>query len=271
MSKIAYRPQHAMLFLLLFSLTLFSCTKDEPTTVDTDQGIVLDDKEDTDSDETTTEEDTPEATTCTDPSGFIFIENNGLVLVEFENTVFSEDWSLKNDGDGYSGEGYMVWEGDQYFQSPGNGMVSFKIKIENPGTYKFLWYSAVKTGTNGTEHNDSWLRFGDADDFYAQKGGADAKVYPNGSGKSPNPEGASADGWFKIYRSGNNVDFQWQALTYDNDGHEVFVRFDNPGTYLMEVSARSSGHAIDKFALLKDSLPIAAVMSNDEFSSVSCD
>jgi len=48
-------------------------------------------------------------------------------------------------------------------------MASNELKIEHPGTYQFLWKSAVKIGDSGSEHNDTWLRFGDADDFYARK------------------------------------------------------------------------------------------------------
>ena len=37
-----------------------------------------------------------------------------------------------------------------------------------------------------------------------------------------------------------------------NNSHDIFVLFQNPGVYTMEVSARSSGHAIDKFVLFND-------------------
>ena len=67
----------------------------------------------------------------------------------------------------------------------------------------FLWKSSFRQGDNGTEHNDSWLRFPNASDFFGEKASNGSIVYPNGSGKEPNPEGSSSDGWFKIYRSGD--------------------------------------------------------------------
>jgi hypothetical protein len=113
------------------------------------------------------------------------------------------------------------------------------------------------------------LRFNDADDFYANNG--TRLVDPNETGNTPNPEGATKDGWYKIYRSGSNLDFKWQASTFDNNGHDVFVVFEKPGTYLMEVSARSSGHGIDKFVLFNTSRTKAeAIADSNELSKVTC-
>ncbi|MGB5170998.1 MAG: hypothetical protein WBN69_06165, partial [Eudoraea sp.] len=92
-----------------------------------------------------------------------------------------------------------------------------------------------------------------------------------GSGKSPNPEGGGADGWFKVYRSGNNLGFKWQASTYDNNAHEIFVNFDSPGIYTMEISARSSGHAIDKVMLYSTSFTQNSALENaQDLSAIGC-
>ena len=210
-------------------------------------------------------------TTCNDPLNFVFNEADGIVRVDFENASFTADWKLKEDGASFTGEGYMVWEGPQHLSNPGNGTVTFKIKIKNPGSYQFLWFSAVKTGTSGTDHNDTWLRFNDATDYYGQNDDGTSIVYPKDTGKTPNPEGASKDGWFKIYRSGNDLDFKWQSSTFDNNAHNVFVDFDTQGTYIMEVSARSSGHGIDKFVLFNDSVLKSDAITSTEFSVISCD
>ena len=126
-------------------------------------------------------------------------------------------------------------------------------------------------GDDPTEGNDSWLRFADAADFFGRKGNGDV-VYPAGIGKSPTPEGASSDGWLKIYRSGTPLGFKWQARTSDNDAHDVFVTFERAGTYTMEVSGRSAGHAIDKFVLYQeDAYTEAAATALDAASVISCD
>ncbi len=208
------------------------------------------------------------SSTCANPVDYVFNERNGLVSVEFEEAEFSGDWAIKSDGNSFSGKGYMVWQGTQHLHEPGNGVATFKLKIKNSGTYQFVWKSAVKTGTNGSDHNDTWLRFADAANFFAKNG--NSIVYPKDSGKTPNPEGATKDGWFKVYRSGSDLDFKWNSLTYDNYGHTIFVNFENPGTYTMEVSARSSGHGIDRFVLFNDSLTLAEATESVEFSAISC-
>lgn len=205
---------------------------------------------------------------CVEAGTFLFVEKDGYINIEFENADFSGDWKLKNNGS-TSGKGYMVWEGEQYLHRPEVGFANYTIKIQNPGTYRFVWKSAVLTGTNGTDHNDTWLRFADADNFYGSKN-ENERVYPEGTGKSPNPAGASHDGWFKIYRGGNNLDFKWQSSTNDHDAHDIYVDFQTAGIYTMEVAPRSSGHGIDNFVLFKDMEIDAATSENNELSEIEC-
>ena len=125
-------------------------------------------------------------------------------------------------------------------------LLTYKLKISNPGTYRFLWRSRIAKGDLASEHNDSWLRFEDADAFYGKKG--ESIVYPGDTGQTPTPNGSSKDGWFKIYMNGLDQ-WKYQSSTSDNDAHQIFVEFNSPGTYTMEVSARSDYHALDRFVL----------------------
>ncbi|MEM6524989.1 MAG: hypothetical protein AAGF85_12450 [Bacteroidota bacterium] len=208
---------------------------------------------------------------CGETSNALFSEENGFVLVEFEDADFEGEWVLVGDLSNSTGRGYMLWEGDNFFGQPGNGLATYRINISTPGIYRFIWRSAVKEGDNGTEANDSWLRFADADDFYGEKSDGSI-VYPKGTGKMPNPEGASSDGWFKVYRSGNDLDFKWQARTSDNDAHPIFVQFNDAGTYTMEISGRSKGHAIDKFLLFQpDVYTENEATGLTDFSGITCE
>ncbi|MDO6489953.1 MULTISPECIES: hypothetical protein [unclassified Cellulophaga] len=240
-----------LLPLALIAVTLFSCSSSD----DSENDNNVDDPE-------KSEEQTA---SCDKVENFVFVEKDGLVSVEFENAVFNDLWKLKKDDNNATGKGYMVWDGAQYLNKPGEGLATYSIKINSPGTYRFMWKSAVKKGNSGSEHNDSWLRFADADDFFGEKEGS--TVYPKDTGKTPNPNGSSKDGWFKIYRSGNDLDFKWQASTSDNDSHPVFVTFDKAGVYTMEISARSPGHAIDKFVLFKDTIKQSDAIAEDMKSS----
>lgn len=176
-------------------------------------------------------------------------EKNGLVIIEAEDLDLPSDWHIKTEKTGYTGTSYITWEGGDSFRNPGVGTITTKIKINKTGTYRFQWRNAVGEGTNTTEFNDSWLKFPDASDFYGQKGNdVSDRVYPIGSGKTPEPEGAGSDGWFKIY-TGGTTDWNWKSNTSDNDAHGVYVQFDSPGVYTMLISGRSDKHAIDRISL----------------------
>lgn len=172
---------------------------------------------------------------------------NGRITIEAENLVVaSTNWNVKTVFANYTGTGYLSWDGSNNLNSPGSGLITTKIKINTPGRYRFQWRSKIGVGSNSTEHNDSWLRFPDADDFYGEKNGN--RIYPKGIGKTPNPNGSSSDGWFKVYLSGS-TNWTWATSTSDNDAHQIFVEFDTAGVYTMEISGRSQFHLIDRISL----------------------
>ncbi len=189
--------------------------------------------------------DTPTTTDCSAYAE----EKDGLVVIEAENLNLPSGWEHRTSVAGFTGNGYVDWQGADSFSVPGNGIIATPIKINTPGTYRFQWRSKVGEGTNSTESNDSWLRFSDASDFYGQKGSS--IVYPKGIGKTPNPAGASSDGWFKVYLNGT-TNWTWTTSTNDNNPHAIYVKFDAPGTYLMEISGRSKNHLIDRIVLSKN-------------------
>ncbi|MDT0607806.1 Ig-like domain-containing protein [Croceitalea rosinachiae] len=179
-----------------------------------------------------------------------YVENDGLVVIEVENLEVGNGWVEKNSISGFSGTSYLEWEGGDNFNSPGIGLITTQIQINSPGTYLFRWRSKVGEGNNSTESNDSWLRFPDADDFFGEKNNGSI-VYPNGSGKTPNPNGSSSDGWFKVFLSGT-TDWTWSTNTSDNDSHKIYVSFDKPGTYTLEIAGRSNHHLLDRIVLSND-------------------
>ncbi len=181
-----------------------------------------------------------------------FVAN--IIEVETETATLVGDWKLKTDITGYSSDGYIVWEGaDQYWKGDANigkvGKITFDVEIPRAGVYLFQWrsYIAKKAATDAwAEHNDSWLRALDVADFYAEKPGS--IIYPKGTGKSPNPAGENGNGFFKIYM--NTLDeWSWISSTSDSNAHQIYIKFDEAKTYVVEIAPRSSFHAIDKFKL----------------------
>ena len=181
-------------------------------------------------------------------------DNSGLVVMEAENLPLVSGWSTQTGVSGFTGSGYINNTDAEYFGTPGNNMISTQIQINKAGTYRVQWRTRIGSGSSFTDNNDTWLRFNDADEFFAatNTAGTTGIIYPNGSGQSPNPNGAGSANWFKIYMNTLN-NWTWYTATSDNDPHWVFVTFDTPGIYTMEISARSLDHLIDRVVLYDSS------------------
>ena len=230
--------------LLVFSILFLSCSKEEIE--DSDQ--------------------MQEEDIC--PGGNLYVEKDGLVRVDIVNLSSENNgWNTSKELSGFVGSDYLIWTGSDNFNSPGIGKMNFSIQISNPGTYQFVWNSRIGTGTNNTEHNDSWLRI-EGKDFYGEKASTGDRVYPKGSGKTPNPEGSSKDGWLKIYM--NKVgEWFWRSSTNDKDPFNVFVEFEKAGTFDIEISGRSKSHAIDQFVLFKSGNTLSQAKAAP-FSVITC-
>jgi len=181
----------------------------------------------------------------------VFEESEGLVVIEAESAGDLTGWSQDTVILPFTGDGYLLYLGSNHFNDPGFAKITYQILVSKAGRYRFQWRSRIGQGTENTEHNDSWLRFQDAAKFYAEKEGM--RLYPGGTGLSPNPNGSSLRGWFKIYQN-RFGDWTWQTRTSDHDPHEIYVEFDSAGMYTMEISGRSKGHAIDRIILYDESV-----------------
>lgn len=175
-----------------------------------------------------------------------FQESEGIVIIEIESAEDYSSWEIDTNRLGFTGDGYLQYKGSNLFNDPGKSLLNFEIVIDKTGKYRFQWHSLIAVGDSNTEHNDSWLRFSDASDFYGEKDGA--KVYSKGVGKSPNPPGSSARRWFIIHQN-NSDGWTGATRTSDHNPHQIFVEFDTAGIYTLEVSGRSNGHAINRLAL----------------------
>lgn len=184
-----------------------------------------------------------------------FIEEDGLIVVEMESLDLPQGWTLKNDDADALGS-YIEWTDNNRLRAPGNGLISIKVAINDPGTYQFLWRSSIREGVDTTESNDSFLRIL-ADNFYGFRSSDSSIVCPREQDDSNrcngrDPEGASSDGWFKIYRSGGTPpDWIWVTRTSDSDAHRIYVDFDQAGEYEIQISGRSQFHAIDRLVLFR--------------------
>lgn len=181
-------------------------------------------------------------------------ESEGILVIETENLAYHSDWVQVDTLEGFTGVGYIQWEGVQNYNKVENGIIDFKIKINTPGTYTFLHHVAIADLSEGTtEHNDSWLKI-EGDDFYADRDGA--LVYPRPLCETDDqkacPEGRSDQGYFKMY--GGNSSWVWKGNTNDGSAHQVYATFNQAGVYNVSIAARSSYQSNDRMVLFHSSV-----------------
>lgn len=176
----------------------------------------------------------PEQTPAPTPSSGAFIESDGLVVVEMESLDLPSGWTLRSDDSSALGQ-YIEWTDPNSLQTPGNGLISVRVIIQNPGNYQFIWRNSIREGTSTIDANDSFLRIL-ADNYYGFRSGDNSTVCPREQPASNrcvgrDPEGSSSDGWFKVYRSGGPVSsFIWSTRTSDSYAHSIFAEFDRAGS-----------------------------------------
>ncbi|ADE53148.1 carbohydrate-binding protein [Coraliomargarita akajimensis] len=158
-----------------------------------------------------------------------FNEENGRVIWEVESQPAATGWTAKTAVNDYTGSSYYEWTGPNYWPvaQAGNGTITYRVKINTAGNYRFQWRNRILVGTNGTEHNDNWVQFPTGEDVPGQW--------------------ALQKKWTKCYNNTINV-WSWNTWTKDNDSRAV-IQYFSAGVHEIKISGRSNGHGIDRLTL----------------------
>lgn len=189
---------------------------------------------------------------------------DGVLRIEAEDLPLVEEWAVQSDVAGFSGRGYVTWTGASSNQRPGHGYLAVRLSVPEAGRYRLQWRNQIGRGTNTTEHNDTWVRFSGAADYYGKRGPADdeSRRYPKPIcddaafmsavretvASAECARGSTRDGWMKVYSSGA-ADWKWSTRTSDHDAHDIYAEFAAAGVYMLELSARADFHFIDRIVL----------------------
>ncbi|WNJ20433.1 T9SS type A sorting domain-containing protein [Pontibacter sp. G13] len=181
----------------------------------------------------------------------VYLMSNDLLVIEMESGTTVEKWEKQTTATEYTGDGYIIWTGGQFFNQRGNGEINYQIYVPTTGEYRFIWRSRIMKGTQASEHNDTWLKINGSDFFGRKNDGNIVHPRPTCTSNNDCPAGSSGDGFFKVYGS-SPTEWIWNAFTSDHDSHKIYVKFDSPGFYQITLNARSSFHAIDRMVLYKE-------------------
>lgn len=173
----------------------------------------------------------------------IYLEQDGIVLFEVEDTHPGEGWELKTELDGFRGSGYFEWTGPNRFpvRVAGRGATKYHFRIETPGNYQLRLRNRIAFGDSNTEHNDSWVRLATGTNIFDEQ---------------------PIDDWIKSFSNTSGV-WNWATKTVDHVGNPIRQYF-TQGDHTVEISGRSQGHAIDQIALYRyEDVPFAPHRANN--------
>jgi len=159
-----------------------------------------------------------------------YLESGGRVVIEAESAAPTNGWARQSKVGGAKGGAYLVWTGANYFSrsNAGRGTLRYTFRVKQAGNYELRWRSYITEGNNATEANDSWVRF---------------PTGRNISGQHP------LNGWTKSFMNQLNQ-WSWSAKTVDNVGKPI-RQFFSAGDHVIEISGRSTGHAIDRLVMFR--------------------
>ncbi|NME70991.1 sugar-binding protein [Flammeovirga aprica] len=191
----------------------------------------------------------------------VFVEKDGYVVFEAENTTLNDYWLVANSFDEDAlGEGHIEYQGkNSYGSVVEESIITYKIQITNPGTYRVKWRS--RNGKNAVkfdEENDSWLMV-EAAEFYGIKASTNKKVN-------------SDHHFMKMWIQDLNK-WSWNCFGEHAgvNGMNVYARFDVPGVYEIKVSGRSKFHPIDRIALFQEGKGAVAMANATPAMELECE
>lgn len=194
--------------------------------------------------------------------GCPFVEENGLLVIEAESAVnYSKAlFTLETAPVGtttHTGTGYLRYGGpNHYGGQTASHTIAYKIKIKNPGVYRFLWRNVRDPqAATGDAGNDAWLNItGNGVRYFGKKGGVEYTL-----NKHTKHWIQRSDFVFETY--GETT----AAGTHVN-GMSTWANFPVAGEYTIEYGGRSKGHCVDRIVLFKADQETAARNVNTQES-----
>lgn len=218
----------------------------------------------------------------------VFEEENGLLVIEMEsgNLPADSNWQLGSEPDpDQAGEtiNYLFWAGAESFRDLSNAQISYKIKINTPGTYRLLVRGRIGMGSERDRHNDFWMHI-EADDYFAERrtNGQVSSVLGPDSNCNTIPDRGCADSarngeeFMKIFMNvtptnGAGEVRDWRFVSNVNTegvpAHLlVKATFNTAGDYSINIDARSSFYFMDKMVFFRDGVlrSVAENLNNPE-------
>lgn len=181
----------------------------------------------------------------------VYLENNGLVIMEMENTPSSLGlWNEETSYGNFTGDGYLQFTGNSPVNGPPNSPLEYKFKINQPGLY-YLHLRAARDTTNGQPNDQS-------NDAYVRVEG-DYNEGPNAGNTHGDDAPLSMLMSNTKFFGGNANSFAWASGNRLDPGGETNKRvavydFKAGEEYTLVVSGRSQWFSLDRIVFRHESV-----------------
>ena len=142
---------------------------------------------------------------------------DGVGIIEIESVAASGGWVLETDNPGWTGTGFYRWNGGNLFNSPGSGVLTYNLLVDNPGTYAVRLHNR-HNDPDPSEENDCWMSV-------------------NGSP------------WIKTFSNNGSNDNTWNWLLQFDPGFGAVTYPMNQGLNEIRISGRSQNFRIDRLGV----------------------
>ncbi len=166
-------------------------------------------------------------------SAQVYLAQSDLVVIEMESSGAPGDWTNSTSTPGFVGDSYIIWDGPNLFNSPGQGVFGFDFEVPDGGT----WLVNIRNrheDPDPTEANDVWMRM---------DGGSWTKTFSNQAG--------SVGAW------------TWESRFDISHGNQPQASYNiSAGQHRVEFSGRSNGFKMDRVHLYRPGTPNALNQNN---------
>ena len=158
-----------------------------------------------------------------------FLESGSLLVMEAESVPRNSNWQFENTEEGFGGNGYLRYVGENHFSEPGNDILEFQFVITNPGSYFLFNFVSHQGAPAPDQENDVWTRLNDGE-------------------------------WIKTVHGGDFVDEGFTHhttwTTFNELGEEIFLepKYElEAGLHTFQISSRSFNVRVDRIHIFDGS------------------
>jgi len=159
-----------------------------------------------------------------------YCEQGTLIVAQVESAGPVAGWAVETSLPGFTGASYLRWVGGNQFANPGQGILTYTLKVTTPGTYQMRLRN-LHDNPDPTVENDCWARM----------------------------DGGS---WIKIYSPNTSPDWNWGS--FFDPGNVLTSYVLSAGTHTFQISGRSNNFRIDRVHFFIDGTPFPQNLSYPE-------